>query len=161
MGSQWNFTYILMGSIWIAVQNSIDLTMTLTFQGHNYIKSYFGPYLGSCRINCHQIVTLGSLGWSPSTNPKISWGVWTWDVRERVTLASIMQKDVFGHNFRTKALGMTILASRYMFWGQGIWWCHLFWPMTLTFQGHDLCKIILWTISQLLMGKMLPKINTR
>ena len=26
-------------------------------------------------------------------------------------------------------------------WGQGIRWCHLFWPMTLTFQSHDLCKI--------------------
>ena len=37
------------------------------------------------------------------------------DVRERVTLATIMQKDVFDHNFRTKALRMTILASRYMF----------------------------------------------
>ena len=27
------------------------------------------------------------------------------------------------------------------FWGQGIWWSHLFLPMTLTFQGHDLCEI--------------------
>ena len=36
--------------------------MILTFQGHNYIKSHFGPYLGSCWINCHQILTLSSLG---------------------------------------------------------------------------------------------------
>ena len=36
------------------------------------------------------------------------------DVCERVMLASIMQKDVFDHNFR-KALRMTMFASRYMF----------------------------------------------
>ena len=36
-------------------------------------------------------------------------------VRERVTFATIKQKDVFDHNFPTKALRMTILASRYMF----------------------------------------------
>ena len=89
--------------------------MTLTFQGHHYIKSHFGPYLGSYWANCHQILTLGSLGRSLSINQKISWAVWTWDVRKRVTLATIMQKDVFDHNFWTKALGMTILASRYMF----------------------------------------------
>ena len=89
--------------------------MTLTFQGHNYIKSQFGPYLGSCWTNCHQILTLSSLGRGLSTNQKTSWAVWTWDVRERVTLATIMQKDVFDHNFRTKALRMMILASRFMF----------------------------------------------
>ena len=136
--------------------------MTLTFQGHNYIKSHFGPYLGSCFTNCHQILTLSSLGRGLSIHQKTSWAVWTWDVRERVTLATIMQKDVFDHNFRTKALRMTILASRYIcFQGQGIWWYHLFWPMTLTFQGHDLCEITFWAISQLLIGKMLPNFNTR
>ena len=31
-------------------------------------------------------------------------------------------------------------SARSCFWGQGIRWCHLFWPMVLTFQGHDLCK---------------------
>ena len=35
------------------------------------------------------------------------------DIHARVMLAIIMQKDVFDHNFRTKALRMTILASRY------------------------------------------------
>ena len=146
------------------LQCKIVLTsrMTLTFQGHHCVKLHFGPYLSSYWTNCHQILTLGSLDRGLSVNQKKqSWAVWTWDVRKHVTLATIMQKDVFDHNFRTKPLGMTILASRYMFWGQGIWWCHLFWPMTLTFQGHDLCKIILWAISQLLMGKMLPNFNTR
>ena len=38
-----------------------------------------------------------------------------WDVHECVTLATIMQKDVFDHNFWTKALQVTILASRYVF----------------------------------------------
>ena len=89
--------------------------MTLTFQGHNYIKSHFGLYLASCWTNCHHILTLSSLGRGLSTNQKVSWAVWTWDVRERVTLATIMQKDVFDHNFRTKALRMTILVSRSMF----------------------------------------------
>ena len=46
------------------LQCKISLTsrMTLTFQGHNYVKSHFGPYLGSCWTNRHQILTLGSLG---------------------------------------------------------------------------------------------------
>ena len=35
-------------------------------------------------------------------------------------------------------------------------------PLILTyFQGHDLCKITFWAISQLLTGKMLPNFNTR
>ena len=29
-------------------------------------------------------------------------------------------------------------------------------PMTLTFQGYDLCKLIFWAISQILLGKALP-----
>ena len=34
--------------------------------------------------------------------------------------------------------------------------------MTWTFQGHGLCKITLWAISQLFMGKLLPNfLNTR
>ena len=77
--------------------------MTLTFQGHNYIKSHFGPYLGSCWTNCYQILTLSSLDQSLSINQKTSWAIWTWDVRERITLATIIQKDVFDHNFPTKA----------------------------------------------------------
>ena len=100
-----------------ALQCKIILTsrLTLTFQGHKYVKAHFGPYLGSCRTNCHQILTQGSLGRGLSINKKKSWAVWTWDVRERVTLATIIEKDVFDHNFRSKALRMMILASRYMF----------------------------------------------
>ena len=30
-------------------------------------------------------------------------------------------------------------------------------PMSLTFQGHGLCKITFLDISQFLIGKMLPK----
>ena len=37
------------------------------------------------------------------------------DAYKRVTLSTIMQKDVFEHNFLTKALKMTILVSRSMF----------------------------------------------
>ena len=37
------------------------------------------------------------------------------DIREHVTLTTIMQKDVFDHNFWTKALRITILVSRYVF----------------------------------------------
>ena len=99
------------------LQCKISLTsrLILTFQGHNYIKSHFGPYLGFCWTNYCQILTQGSLGQGLSTNQKTSWAVWTWDIRERVTLATIIQKDVFDHNFRSKALRMMILASRYMF----------------------------------------------
>ena len=63
--------------------------------------------------------------------------------------------------FELRHLGWRFWHLDICFWGQGIWWCHLFSPMTLTFQGHDLCEIILWAISQLLMGKMLPNFNTR
>ena len=100
-----------------ALQCKILLTscLTLTFQGHKCVKSHFGPYLGSCWTNRHQILTQGSLGRGLSTNQKISWAVWTWDVRERVTLAAIMQNDVFDHNFESKAHRMMILTSRYMF----------------------------------------------
>ena len=100
-----------------ALQCKILLTswLTLTFQGHNYIKSHFGPYLGFCWTNCCQILTQGSLDRGLSIDQKTSWAVWTWDVRKCVTLAAIMQKDVFDHNFQSKALRMMILASRYMF----------------------------------------------
>ena len=89
--------------------------LTLTFQGHNYIKSHFGPYLGFCCTYCCHILTQGSLGQGLSTNQRISWVVWTWDVLQRVRLAIIIQKEVFDHDFRSKALRMMILASRYMF----------------------------------------------
>ena len=34
---------------------------------------------------------------------------------KHVMLATIMQKDVFDHSFRTKALRMKILVARYIF----------------------------------------------
>ena len=49
---QRNFTYILMGSVRIAVQNLLTSWLILIFQGHNYKKSHFGPYLGFCWTNC-------------------------------------------------------------------------------------------------------------
>ena len=57
-----------------ALQCKILLTscLTLTFQGHKCVKSHFGPYLGSCWTNRHQILTQGSLGRGLSTNQKIS-----------------------------------------------------------------------------------------
>ena len=100
---------------WLQCKILLTSRMTLTFQGHNYVKSYFGPYLSSCWTNCHQILTLGSLGWGLSINKKISCAVWKCDVRERVTFATIKQKDLFDDNFPTKALRMTILATKYMF----------------------------------------------
>ena len=51
-----------MGSVRIAVQNFIDLVFDLDLQGHKCVKSHFGPYLGSCWTNRHQILTQGSLG---------------------------------------------------------------------------------------------------
>ena len=38
------------------------------------------------------------------------------DIHERITLATIMQKDVFDHNFWTKALMTMILAPRSVFY---------------------------------------------
>ena len=100
-----------------ALQCKILLTswLTLTFQGHNYIKWQFGPYLGFCWTNCCQILTQGGLDRGLSVNQKTSWAVWRWDVCKRVTLAAIIQKDVFDQSFQSKSLKMMILASRYMF----------------------------------------------
>ena len=90
-----------MGSVRIAGQNIIDLTDDLDLSRSQSYKSHFGPYLGSCWTNCPKILALSSLDRGLSTNQKTSWTVWTWGVRKRVTLATIMQKDVFDHNFRT------------------------------------------------------------
>ena len=70
-----------------------------------------------------------------------------------------MQKDLFGHNFRTKALKMTNLASRYVLEVKKSDDAICFDRMTLTCQGHDLCKIAFWAISQLLKGKMGPNLK--
>ena len=135
--------------------------MTLTFQGHNYVKSYFGPYLGSCWTNRHKILTLGSLGWGLSINKKYLKRF------ERVTYANVLRlpplskKTSLTITFQLRRLGWQFWHLDICFQGQGIWPCRLFWPMTLTFQGHDLCKITFWAISQLLMGKMLLNFNTR
>ena len=72
---QRNFTCILMGSVRIAdLQCKILSTsrLTFTFQGHNYIKSQFGPYLGFCWTNCCQLLTQGSLGRGLSIDQKTS-----------------------------------------------------------------------------------------
>ena len=37
--------------------------------------------------------------------------------------------------------------------------CHIFLPMILAFQGHDLCKITCWAISRLLMNEALPSLT--
>ena len=64
------------------------------------------------------------------------------DIHESATLATIMQKDVFDYtcNFRTKALMTMILASRSMFFKSRNPTVPFVLSMTLTFQGHDLCK---------------------
>ena len=72
MRFQRNFTCTLMGSVCIAVQCFLTSWLTLTFQGHNYIKSHFGPYLRFCWTNRCQILTHGSLGRGFSINQKTS-----------------------------------------------------------------------------------------
>ena len=62
---QRNFTYILMGSVRIAVQNIIDLTDDLDLSRSQLCKI---TYLGSCWTNRHHILTLGSLGGGLSIN---------------------------------------------------------------------------------------------
>ena len=59
------------------------------------------------------MLTQDSLGRGLSINEKNIFS--DLNVHEHVTLATIMQKDVFDHNFWTKALRMTILVSRSMF----------------------------------------------
>ena len=53
-----------------------------------------------------------------------------------------MQKLIFDHKFGiNQPLCVIILVSRPMFYGQEISWCHSFSPVTLSFQGYDLCKV--------------------
>ena len=47
--------------------------------------------------------------------------------------------------FQINSLGWRFWCLELCFYGQGI--RRLFWPMTLAFQGHDLCKITFWVIS--------------
>ena len=54
----------------------------------------------------------------------------------RITMSTIMQKDVFDHNFQTKALKMTILVFRSMFLRPR----NLMVPFILTYD-RDLCEI--------------------
>ena len=144
---QRNFTCILMGSVRIAVQFSLTSRLTLTFQGHNYIKSHFGPYLGFCWTNCCQMLIQDSLGPGLSIDQKTSWVGWTWDVRKRVTLVALYKKTSLTITFKVRHLGWWFWHLDICFQGQGIWWCHFFWPMTLTFQGDDLWEITFWAIS--------------
>ena len=46
-----------MGSVRIAVQNFIDLVFDLDLSRSQMYKITFGPYLGSCWTNRHQILT--------------------------------------------------------------------------------------------------------
>ena len=96
---QWDLNETTHRYSWVVcgLQCKILLTsrMTLIFQSHNYIKSHFGPYLGSCWTNCHQILTPGSLCPGLSTNQKISWAVWTWDVRQRVRWPPLCKKSLW------------------------------------------------------------------
>ena len=62
------------------------------------------------------------------------------DIHEHVTLATIMQKDVFDHNVWTKAVMTMILASRSMFFRS----INPMVPFLLKCQGHDLCKSHFW-----------------
>ena len=83
--------------------------------------------------------------------------VWTWDVHECVTLATILQKSVFDHIFWTKALRNAILVFRSMFLRSRN-------PMVPFILTHDLAWHLqnnFWAISQLLIGKTLPKFNAR
>ena len=91
---QQNFTRILMGSVRIAVQNYIDLAVDLDLSRSQICKSTFWAI--------SQNLTQDSLDQGLSISEKIFWAVWTCDVRERITLSTIMQKEVFDHNFWTK-----------------------------------------------------------
>ena len=173
---------------WVVCRFQCKILLTsrliLTFQGHNNIKSYFGPYmyLGFCWTNCCQILTQGSLGHGLST--RASMGQIITKFEHWVALVGAFQQikkhlerfecEMYANalrwpplykkmsltiTFEVRHLGWWVLHLDICFEGQGISSCHLFWPMTLAFQGHDLCEITFWAISQLLMGKMLPNLT--
>ena len=57
--SQWNFTCMLKGRVWIAVQNVIDLhrlPWPFKVMTHDPVKSYFQPYFSFCWEKCHQML---------------------------------------------------------------------------------------------------------
>ena len=151
-----------MGSVRIAVQHIIGLTDDLDLLRSQLYKITLWAIsrflLDKLSPNFN---TLSSLGRGLSNNQKHP------ERFERETYANALRwpplckKMSLTITFELRHLGWWFWHLDICFQGQGIWWCHLFWPVTLTFRGHDLCEITFWAISQLLMGKMLPNFNTR
>ena len=98
---------VLMGK-WRSTDRKIFLLLqiTLTFQDHNPIKSHFGLYLRFCIDSFHRVALVGPL---KKFLKDILIGL-----NVRHTLATILQKVVFCHNFWTEALRKTILVSKSM-----------------------------------------------
>ena len=84
-----------MGNLRIAVQNIIDLTGDLDLSRSQLYQITFWAISQFLLDKLSPNLILGSLGW----------GSLNMCVPECVMLATIMQKDVFDHNFRTKDLG--------------------------------------------------------
>ena len=63
------------------------------------------------------------------------------DLDTTIVILSALVQKLLSNIYR-----MMILVSRHMFLCQEIRWCHSFWPMTLTFRGYDLCKVMVASI---------------
>ena len=130
-----------------------DLDLSRSWPLQNHVLGHISVINGQ---NAAKFFTQDSLGWGVSINKKISCVIWTCDAFV-ITLATIMQTDVFDHDtVWTKALRMTILVSRSMLLRLRILMVPFILPYYL-----DLCKITFLDISQFLMGKTLPKFHTR
>ena len=129
-----------------------------TIKVMTFVKSLFEPY------NAHSVAKF---------EYKIAWVRAFQRIKrylerfERVTHAnalpcpSLCKQTFLTITFELKHVGWRFWCLDLRFWSQGTRWCHLFLPMTLTFQSYDLCEITFLAISQLSMGKMLPTFNTR
>ena len=115
------------------------LTFTLTFQGHDLVKLHFGTYVSFCWAKGHQSLTNGSLDEGLKEIKTYLERFVGETQADEFRLPPFHRKYVFDHNFRSTTHRMMIVESRsYVFKGRGIRWCHLFQPITLTFEGHYL-----------------------
>ena len=135
-----------------------DLDLSRSWPLQNHVLGHISVINGQ---NVAKFLTQDSLCRGLSINEKYLWSFEHVMYANTLYWQPLCKKMSLTITFELKDSGWRFWCLELCFWGQEIRWCHLFCPMTLTFQGHDLWKITFLDIFQFLMGKMLPNFNTR
>ena len=107
--------------MYLWVDGEVLIEIFVAFQGHNHVKSRFGPYLDSCWWNCHQCLTQGSLGRGLWINLKYKHLEWIehkmhWNALHWAPFCYKKNPTSLTITFELKQLNrMTILVPRSMF----------------------------------------------